>query len=54
MLYRISIHPDFIIYRKDVLIKDYSNNRLVLDIAKQLQNVIFNERKKELGKLWKY
>jgi hypothetical protein len=26
----------------------------IFDIAKQLQNVIFNERKKELGKLWKF
>lgn len=38
-LYRISTHPDFIIYRKKDLIKNYSNNKYITQIANQLPKI---------------
>jgi hypothetical protein len=38
-LYRISTHPDFIIYRKKDLIKNYSNNKYITQIANQLPEI---------------
>ena len=37
--YRISTHPDFIIYRKVDLIKDYSNNKYIIQIVNQLPKI---------------
>lgn len=37
--YRISTHPDFIIYRKDDLIKSYSNNKYITQIVNQLPEI---------------
>ena len=37
--YRISTHPDFIVYIKDDLIKDYSNNKLITQIVNQLPEI---------------
>ncbi len=37
--YRISTHPDFIVYIKDDLIKDYSNNKLIAQIVNQLPEI---------------
>lgn len=38
-LYRISTHPDFIIYRKADLIKDYSNNKIITQIVSRLPEI---------------
>lgn len=38
-LYRILTNPDFITYRKDDLIKNYSNNKLITQIVNQLPEI---------------
>lgn len=38
-LYRVSTHPDFIIYRKKDLMKDYSNNKYITQIVNQLPEI---------------
>ena len=37
--YKISNHPDFVIYKKKDLIKDYSNNKYITQIVNQLHEI---------------